>query len=314
MHNLPSYINMYISYCEFHKKLSAKTLAAYKVDLHQFQTFADNYESFLTKTLLNDFINYLNCNFSAKSVKRKIASIKAFYHYLLFEDYIDSNPFDKINLRIKEPQPLPRVIPLHIIEAFLHTIYMEETHAVTPHQKLTCARDIAVIELLFATGMRISELCNIRKEHLDINNHTITIWGKGNKQRIIYIENPNVIQALNKYMKLSEKNTTDNSPSTNVNKFLFLNRNGQPISDQSVRIMINKYVDKASIQLHITPHMFRHSFATLLLESDVDIRYIQKILGHSSITTTQIYTNVSTAKQKEILSVKHPRNQIHIHL
>ena len=131
---------------------------------------------------------------------------------------------------------------------------------------------------------------------------------------IKYISETTLRRNLNKYMKLSEKNTTDNSPSANVNKFLFLNRNGQPISDQSVRIMINKYVDKASIQLHITPHMFRHSFATLLLESDVDIRYIQKILGHSSITTTQIYTNVSTAKQKEILSVKHPRNQIHIHL
>ena len=94
--------------------------------------------------------------------------------------------------------------------------------------------------------------------------------------------------------------------------YLFINRVGQPLSVQSVRIMINKYVDKASIHLHITPHMFRHSFATLLLESDVDIRYIQKLLGHSSITTTQIYTSVSMAKQKEILTTKHPRNQINI--
>ena len=122
---------------------------------------------------------------------------------------------------------------------------------------------------------------------------------------MIYIENRNVLHALRKYMDMYRSFIEETG-------YVFINRVGQPLSDQSVRTMINKYVKKASIHLHITPHMFRHSFATLLLESDVDIRYIQKLLGHSSITTTQIYTNVSMAKQKEILRTKHPRNQIHI--
>ena len=305
MSNLTSYINPYLTYCECHKKLSAKTLYAYRIDLKQFENFALDFDSITDRSLLNDFIIHLNSNFSAKSVKRKIASVKAFYHYLVFEDIIDVNPFDKIDLHIKEPQPLPRVIPIHMIEALLHTIYMEETQAVTDFQKQTITRDIAVIELLFATGMRISELCGLRKEQLDLNNRTISIWGKGKKERMIYIENPNVLHALSKYMDYY-KDFIDETG------YLFINRVGQPLSDQSVRIMINKYVDKASIHLHITPHMFRHSFATLLLESDVDIRYIQKLLGHSSITTTQIYTSVSMAKQKEILTTKHPRNQINI--
>ena len=305
MSNLTSYINPYLTYCECHKKLSAKTLYAYRIDLKQFENFALDYDSITDRSLLNDFINHLNSNFSAKSVKRKIASVKAFYHYLVFEDIIDVNPFDKIDLHIKEPQPLPRVIPIHMIEALLHTIYMEETQAVTDFQKQTITRDIAVIELLFATGMRISELCGLRKEQLDLNNRTISIWGKGKKERMIYIENPNVLHALSKYMDYYKVFIDETG-------YLFINRVGQPLSDQSVRIMINKYVDKASIHLHITPHMFRHSFATLLLESDVDIRYIQKLLGHSSITTTQIYTSVSMAKQKEILTTRHPRNQINI--
>lgn len=306
MTNLNHYTTMYLSYCELHRKLSAKTLYAYRIDLKQFEEFAANYPSFLDKRLLNDFISHLNSNFSSKSVKRKIASIKAFYHYLLFEDIIDTNPFDKIDLHIKEPQPLPRVIPLHMIEALLNTIYIEETHANTYFKKKSISRDIAIVELLFATGMRISELCNLRREHLDMENCTITIWGKGEKERMIYLENPNVLHALTKYIDYY-KDTIDETGG-----YLFINRIGQPISDQSVRIILNKYVEKAAIQLHITPHMFRHSFATLLLESDVDIRYIQKLLGHSSITTTQIYTSVSMAKQKEILTTKHPRNQIHI--
>ena len=158
-----------------------------------------------------------------------------------------------------------------------------------------------MIELLFATGMRISELCNLKYQDIDMENHSILIWGKGAKERMIQIGNLDVISAITSYINEFQKEITKSG-------WLFINRLGHRLSEQSVRFMINKYVDMAEISMHITPHMFRHSFATLLLEADVDIRYIQKMLGHSSITTTEIYTSVSMHKQKAILTEKHPRN------
>lgn len=141
--------------------------------------------------------------------------------------------------------------------------------------------------------------------NVDLSNHTIKIFGKGSKERIIQIENVDVLKALQDYYKLFQKDIE-------ACGFFFVNKLCNRLSEQSVREIICKYTKMTEYNIHITPHMFRHSFATLLLDEDVDIRYIQKILGHSSITTTQIYTHVAMAKQKEILSVKHPRNKIKI--
>ena len=149
--------------------------------------------------------------------------------------------------------------------------------------------------------MRISELCSLKTNQLDLHDYIIRIYGKGSRERLIQICNENVRLLIDKYiitMKLED------------NSFFFINRLHNRLSEQSVRYMINNYRKNAKIIQHITPHMFRHSFATLLLEEDVDIRYIQQMLGHSSITTTQIYTHTSIKKQKEILASKHPRNKI----
>ena len=129
---------------------------------------------------------------------------------------------------------------------------------------------------------------------------TILIYGKGDKERRITIGNNQVLQILNQYKKTYHSEI-------NMCHHFFANQSGKPLNDQAVRRMINKYCSLASIDLHITPHMFRHTFATSLLEADVDIRYIQEMLGHSSINVTQIYTHVTTAKQREILINKHPR-------
>ncbi len=166
-------------------------------------------------------------------------------------------------------------------------------------------RDIAVLELLFATGMRVSELCSISTETINMNNGTIRIYGKGAKERIIQIGNPDVRAAVKRYYVAFSEQIQGTG-------WLFVNRQGNHLSDHSVRNMINGYATRAGIEQHITPHMFRHSFATLLLEEDVDIRYIQQLLGHSSITTTQIYTHVTSKKQRDILTTKHPRNKITI--
>ena len=164
-------------------------------------------------------------------------------------------------------------------------------------------RDVAILELLFATGMRISELCSLHTDDIDLIEGSVKIYGKGAKERLIQISNQNVLIALRNYAGC----WNDGIKSSN---HFFLNRLGNSLSDQSVRYMIQKYSGQAGISLHITPHMFRHSFATFLLEEDVDLRYIQRLLGHSSITTTQIYTHVTLKKQRDILTYKHPRNKL----
>ena len=161
------------------------------------------------------------------------------------------------------------------------------------------------MELLFATGMRISELCSLKPSDLDFESRNVLIYGKGAKERILQIGNPEVMAALVAYRDVFQEEIEECG-------YFFVNRLKKKLSDQSVRFMIRRYAEMAGIQQHITPHMFRHSFATLLLEQDVDIRYIQRMLGHSSISTTEIYTHVSNRKQKDILVNKHPRNWMEV--
>jgi integrase/recombinase XerD len=159
------------------------------------------------------------------------------------------------------------------------------------------------MELMFATGLRVSELCRLNVADLDLVEGTVKIYGKGAKERIVQIGTPTVLTVLSEYYSCFGGRA--DAP-------FFVNRIGTRISEQSVRSILNKYASRISGDLHVTPHMFRHSFATLLLEADVDIRYIQQILGHSSITTTQIYTHVAMAKQRTILLNKHPRNKLSV--
>ena len=153
--------------------------------------------------------------------------------------------------------------------------------------------------------MRISELCTLKSEDVNLYDGTILIYGKGDKERRIQLGNDAVISILEEYK-------TDFKTEIKSYNHFFANQSGKALSDQSVRRMINKYSSLAGIDLHITPHMFRHTFATSLLEADVDIRYIQEMLGHSSINVTEIYTHVAIAKQRDILTTKHPRKDFHI--
>ena len=148
-------------------------------------------------------------------------------------------------------------------------------------------------------------MCSLRTDTVNLSTGEIIIYGKGSKERVIQLSNQSVLSAVSLYYAA-------NAADIEATGWFFVNRLGHRLSDQSVRNMINKYVSLAGIEQHITPHMLRHSFATLLLEEDVDIRYIQQLLGHSSINTTQIYTHVSLRKQRDILAAKHPRNKIAI--
>ena len=194
---------------------------------------------------------------------------------------------------------------MYIVETFLSTIYTQRTTASTTYQKRNALRDAAIIELLFATGIRITELCSLKPFDINLYEKTILIYGKGSKERKIQIGNDDVVTILQEYTE----NFADEIQACN---YFFVNQSGRPLSDQAVRRMINKYASLAAIELHITPHMFRHTFATCLLEADVNIRYIQEMLGHSSINITEIYTHVAMSKQRDILTSKHPRKDFHI--
>ena len=301
MQTLETITKQYLNYCKVHKNLDSKTIKAYRIDLEQFLSIIPVNELPVNKETLMLYLSKIHEMYQPRTVKRKIASVKALFHYLECEEIIENNPFNKIDLTFRQPKRLPKTIPANIIQTFLSTLYKEKSNAKTLYQQKCIIRDIAVMELLFATGMRISELCSLKQENLDLENKTVLIFGKGAKERMLQIGNDEVIAALATYKTYFSEDFFQTD-------WLFVNRLQNRLSEQSVRYMINHYADAAGIEMHITPHMFRHSFATLLLEADVDIRYIQKMLGHSSITTTQIYTSVSMNKQKEILEVKHPRN------
>ena len=309
--NLQSYIENYLKYCESQKRLDRKTLKAYRIDLKQFiQSVSPITDSTaeipepditnITSNTIEEYISKLHSQYKPKTVKRKIASIKSFFHYLEYKDIMNQNPFNKVQVQFREPNILPKTIPLNTVEKLLASIYQQLDNSKTEYQRKNALRDAAVIELLFSTGMRISELCELKDNNIDLDNGVVLIYGKGSKERRIHIGNEPVIKILKEYRE------TFRTKIETTNHF-FINNIGETLSDQSVRRMINKYAAVAKINLHITPHMFRHTFATSLLEADVDIRYIQEMLGHSSINVTEIYTHVTVSKQKDILCTKHPR-------
>lgn len=297
-------IDKYLHYCKFQKELDEKTVRAYKTDLGQFMTLLGGKE--LDKENLNSYLVYLHRVYKQKTVKRKIASVKALFHYLEEEEVLEINPFRKVKTKFKEEIALPKIIPRDIIEQLLDHLYKKRTvKEYSEWQKKIILRDTAIVETLFSTGLRISELCHLQNRYVDLKNGVLCIQGKGGKERYLQIGNSDVLSILNVYKKCFEKEIREHG-------YFFVNRYGDPFSEQSARRMIHKYAEEIHADINITPHMFRHSFATYLMEEDVNIRYIQKMLGHSSITTTQIYTYVTTQKEKEILQTKHPRNKMDI--
>ena len=305
MNTFNDYVAEYIEYCEYRKRLDRKTLKAYRIDLKQYADYLQNISEFYFKDNLDKYITHLHKQYKPKTVKRKIASLKAFFHYMEYKEILSENPFTKLDIRFREAKLLPKTIPFHSLQTFLSTLYQQKAQATSTYQLRCCIRDIAVIELLFATGMRISELCSLRPSDMDFVSNNILIYGKGAKERILQIGNSEVLSALSLYHETFKSDI-------DACGYFFVNRLQKKLSDQSVRYMITRYAKLAGIEQHLTPHMFRHSFATLLLEQDVDIRYIQRMLGHSSISTTEIYTHVSNVKQKDILLNKHPRNLMDI--
>lgn len=294
-------ISQFLFHCQYEKNLDEKTIKAYKTDLKQFESFVKKNEKTnslnkINRTTLKLYIKYIS-NFKPKTTKRKLASLKTMYAFIEFENESFSNPFHKIKIKIKEPTTLPTVMNIDDIKKIFQSLYGESNNKQQTKYKIKeQTRNIAIFETLFSTGIRVSELCNLKCSDIDFINGSIKVLGKGEKERVIQICQKEVLDVLKSYSELF-----------NPTSFFFINRLKRQISSQSVRLLVKKHVKLANINKKITPHTFRHTFATLLLEEDVDIKYIQNLLGHSSITTTQLYTHVSSLKQKTILSTKHPR-------
>ena len=302
MNDYYSILNNYLEFCSEQKMLNSKTIRAYKIDLMQLgKIISPHTPSEITPNVLDYYVQTLHSKYKPKTAKRKIASAKAFFRFMEFHNIISFNPWNKVLYKFREPITLPKIIPLDNIKKILSTIYSQITLGKTAYRRRNAIRDAAVCELLFSTGLRIFELCSLLPENVNLIEDTVLINGKGSKERIIQIGNKQVHLSLIRYREIFSKEISY------CNHF-FVNQNGKPFSDQAVRRMMNHYTKLAGINQHITPHMWRHTFATSLLEADVDIRCIQELLGHSSIHTTEIYTHVSLAKQKDILCNKHPRN------
>jgi len=298
MQELSIEIENYLTVCKDLKGLSPLTLKAYKIDLKQFNEFMQH-KDYLSKECMIEYIDLLHKQYKPKSAKRKIACIKALYHYLEMENLIILNPFHKIKIKYKEPIVLPKIIPISNVESIIKYAYQQHYWAVTDYQTETSLRNLLVLELLFSTGMRVSEVSSLKTSNINLKSKNIYVYGKGSRERIMCIANDSIAILLAQYLEIRNNNS----------EYVFTNKLGNPFSDQSIRNMVNSYAKAAGVEIHITPHMFRHTFATALLDEDVNIRYIQQLLGHSSIVTTQIYTHISTNKIRHILEEKHPRNR-----
>ena len=295
---LISYIESYLDNCSHVKNLSPDTVKAYRIDLKQYSAYAGN--TFDDAKKLAGFDKQLNLRYAPRTAKRKLASVHALYRDMMMSGALESNPFDKIQTLIHTPLVLPRTIPINMVKAILSKAYEAWSRS-----SKYALRDVLILELLFGTGMRVSELCALTKENFVFEDNAvrITIDGKGRKQRIIQVAAPETVDVVREYYQAFEKDIAQTDA-------VFLNQWGNRITPQTVRGVTNRYAGQCGSALHITPHMFRHTFATALLDEGVDIRYIQALLGHSSILTTQIYTHVSVEKQAIILAERHPRSKM----
>ncbi|MFR1170690.1 MAG: tyrosine-type recombinase/integrase, partial [Coprobacillus cateniformis] len=238
------HVENYLNYCQYQKRLTGKTLKAYRIDLNQFYTYMQ-FKNLKNKKDISVYIQQLHTTYKPRTVKRKIAAIKAFYTYLEKQDFLKENPFHKIDYRFKEPIRLPKTITLHELNHLYQSLYAYSKQ--TSNRVIT--RDIAILELLICTGIRVSEVSHLLKSNVFIRENTIIINGKGSKERIIYIDNQNLIQSLLSYQRLFQ-DEIEKSP------YFFINRLGHHLSEQSIRFMIVKYCHLFHIDSHITPHMF----------------------------------------------------------
>lgn len=300
----------FLFHCRYEKNLSPHTLRAYAIDLRQFGASlaarpASTVVEALGKAEIRDYIRGLFNRFAAKTVKRKVATLKALFNYLEREDVISVTPFRRLDVRIKEPRRLPRIVSLLDLTALLRHLYASKEQSTDRESEeyRLAVRDIATLEVMFATGARVSEVCGLVCGAVNLQLGRLQIYGKGGRERTLSLGNGETLHAVREYHELCRAGAGAGEP-------FLQSRIGRALSPQSVRAMLRRRGAAAGLTAVVTPHMIRHSVATMLLEAGVDIRNIQQLLGHSSILTTQLYTQVDDTAQRRILADKHPRRLI----
>lgn len=318
MESLETTLDTYLAHCRYEKNLSVCTLKAYRLDLQQFLRVNQLHgiDRLVDKAHIQGYIEWLHTNkLMTASIRRKLIAVKAFLSYLDLERGLTENPFRNLKISMRITRKLPAIMSLEEIRSILdaakndleqavglefHKIVRQST---LDEKHIPKVQALAIFELLFSTGMRVGELCSLLLSDIDLARNTITVNGKGMKQRVLSISHRDVLMLLALHKRIRA------IYHVGVEQAL-INRLRRPISSQSVRRLVHKYAVKVKIQKKITPHTFRHTTATLLVENGTDIRIVQSLLGHSSILTTQLYTQISAQALKRMMMINHPRNQL----
>lgn len=294
-------INEFLRYLKIEKNYSSNTIKNYEIDIDEFKNYL-NSEGIDYLSVDYDFIKgYLmhlyNKKLSRNSIARKLSSLRSFYKYLFNNDLIETNPFKYVSSPKKEKK-LPKYLGVEELEVLFNV-----PNITTPLGQ----RDRTILEALYATGIRVSELVNIKLSDIDFYNKEIKVLGKGNKERIAPFGDY-FLDIINLYLndgrsKILKKHNVSCD-------YLIVNEHGCKITTRGVEKIIDNVVKKASLKKHVSPHMLRHSFATHLLNNGCDIRTVQELLGHESLETTQIYTHVSNEHLRMVYLKYHPLNKM----
>lgn len=297
-----NYVQNFISYLEDEKHYSPLTVKSYKTDLNQLVQFMQKNENSNRdqKWLLRHFLaELMDKGMSRKTIARKISAVRSFFRYLQKEGVMEKGYWADVSTP-RLPRNLPKFLYYNEILTLLSLPDLN-----TP---LGC-RDRAILELIYGSGIRVAELVNTTLDSVDFGQKLIKVTGKGSKERILPV-GQKAMEALGAYLSgardaLMAKRKTKKG--INDERYLFLNRFGEPLTDRGVRYIFNKYIHKVSRKEGISPHTLRHSFATHMLEGGADLRAVQELLGHVSISTTQIYTHVTRERLHEVYTSAHPR-------
>ena len=291
------YLEDFKIYLKSEKNFSSHTIRAYCADVHTFLLWINNENPLeIEPKKFSEYLYFISqINYTKTTIARKIASIRAFYKFLYQEELIEYNPVDNIPIP-KQNKTLPSFLYEDEVENILRGIKID-----TP----AGYRNRIILELLWVSGMRISELSGLNYENLNLEQNEIRVFGKGAKERIVLIPDKTKEALINYIENVSDlickKEKTPQSP-------LFINYNGYRLQNQSIRKALKNCLDNIHFTKHVTPHVFRHSFATKLLEHGADLRVVQELLGHSSIKNTQIYTHVSIQRLKDVYNATHPHS------
>jgi len=277
---------------------SIETVKTYDYNLRIFVEFLGfqklNYLK-ITKEHIRSYLRYLDdLKYKNSSISANLSTLRSFYGYLVNENKIESNPFKRIS-NPKIEKKLPNFLNLVEIEDLLEFYSLEGSLNI---------RNRLVIELLYATGLRVSELVSIELKNINFSEQSIKVLGKGNKERIVFYGDY-AKDVLNVYLKKSRLELVNNKN----NDYLFLNRNGEKLSTRSIELIIKKAIDYLAIKNKVTPHTIRHTFATHLLNNGADIKSVQELLGHESLSTTQIYTHITSDRLRNVYLKAHPHGK-----